>query len=302
MMLQSRAGRPVADLPAVALAALLSAAERCGLDSRGARLIRLFATAVYQLPAAGAVARIALVTSPDSVGRLATSVRVTRWLAGIGFPTVEPLPVGQPVTGDGWAVTFWRYLPQDGPEPVPADLGLLLRRLHRLDPPPMPLPAYRPLVSVQRAIESSRAIDEEQRAWLRNRCEHLLDAYGQLSFPLPAGMIHGDAYRGNLLRDGHRAVLADWDAVSTGPREIDLIPTLQGPRFGLPDDQRDAFIAAYGHDIRSWDGYPVLHDIRELSTTSALLRDGHIDQAARLELQIRLRSFRTGDDCQWTPF
>ena len=61
-------------------------------------------------------------------------------------------------------------------------------------------------------------------------------------------MIHGDAYRGNLLRDGQRAMLADWDAVSTGLREIDLVPTLQASRFGLPVGERDAFIA-YGHDI-----------------------------------------------------
>jgi hypothetical protein len=88
----------------------------------------------------------------------------------------------------------------------------------------------------------------------------------------------------------------------TGPRETDLIPTLQAPRFGLPEDQRDAFIAAYGHDIRFWPGYPILRRIRELSTLSALLRDGHIDPAARQELQIRLRSLRTGDSQQWTAF
>ena len=115
-------------------------------------------------------------------------------------------------------------------------------------------------------------------------------------------MIHGDAYRGNLLRDGHQVVLANWDAVSVGPREIDLIPTLQGIRFGLSESQRDAFIAAYGQDIRSWDGYTVLQDIRALSTTSALLRDGHVDSAARRELQIRLRSLHTDDDRQWTLF
>lgn len=302
MMLQSRAEDPTVDFPALAAAALQHAAGRCGLDPRGARLIRLFATAVYHLPAADAVARIALVTSPDSVTQLATSVRVTGWLAGIGFPTVQPLSVGQPVTSHGCAVTFWRYLPQDGPEPETADLGCLLRRLHRLDSPPVPLPAYRPLVSVRRAIESSRAIDEDERTWLRDRCEQLLDAYGQLNFPLPAGMIHGDAYRGNLLRDGHQVVLADWDAVSVGPREIDLIPTLQGIRFGLSESERDAFIAAYGQDIRSWDGYTVLQDIRALSTTSALLRDGHVDPAARRELQIRLRSLHADDDRQWTPF
>jgi aminoglycoside phosphotransferase len=289
------------DFRAAATSTLRSSAERCGLDPRGARLIRIFATAVYHLPAADAVARIAPVTSPETLNRLATSVQVTRWLADTGFPTVKPLPVDQPITEAGCAVTFWRYLTQEGPAPVSADLGCLLRRLHQLEPPPVPLPAYRPLVSVRQAIESSRAINEDDRAWLRNRCEQLLDAYNQLSFQLPIGMIHGDAWRGNLLRDGPRVVLADWDAVSTGPREIDLIPTLQATRFGLPEDQRDAFIVAYGHDIRSWPGYPVLHNIRELSTTTALLRDGHANEAAKRELKVRLLSLRTHDGRHWTP-
>ena len=302
MMLQDDPASPTVDLHAAAPSALRQACERCALDSRGARLIRLFATAVYHLPAADAVARISLMTSPDVRARLETSVRVTRWLTGIGFPSVEPLPVDQPVISEGCVVTFWRYLPQDGPQPGPADLGRLLRALHQLKPPPVPLPAYQPLVSVRRAVQSSRAIGEDERIWLTDRCEQLLHAYGQLSFQLPGGMIHGDAYRGNLLRDGSRTVLADWDAVSMGPREIDLVPTLQAPRFGLPDDERDAFIAAYGQDIRSWDGYSVLRDIRELSTLTALLRDGHANDAAQGELRIRLRSLRSGDDMQWIPF
>ena len=270
--------------------------------SFAAELIHLFASAVYYLPAADAVARIALVTSPAVVARLATSVSVTRWLAEVGFPAMEPLPVDQPVTSHGCAVTFSRYLPQDGPKPEPAELGRLLRQLHQLQSPPVPLPAYQPLASVRRAIEASRAISEDDRVWLRDRCGQLLDAYGQLSFPLPAGMIHGDAYRGNVLRDGNRAVLADWDAVSTGHREIDLIPTLLGVRFGPPEAQRDAFVAAYGCDIQYWDGFSVLRDMRALSTTSALLRDGHTNDAAQRELQIRLRPLRTGDNQQWTPF
>jgi aminoglycoside phosphotransferase len=302
MTIHREATGPAADFPAAAESALWHAARRAGLNARGARLIRLFGTAVYHLPAADAVARIALMTSPDTVARLEASVQVTRWLTGMGFPSVEPLPVEQPVSSDGCVITFWRYLPQDGPEPVPADLGRLLRRLHALRPPPVALPAYQPLVSARRAIASSRAIDEDGRAWLAEWCGQLLNAYGQLSFQLPAGMIHGDAYRGNLLCDGDRVVLADWDAVSTGPREVDLIPTLQATRFGLPEDQRDAFVAAYGQDIRSWDGYPVLRDVRELSTLTALLRDGHLDTAAERQLRIRLQSLRTRDDQEWTPF
>jgi aminoglycoside phosphotransferase len=293
---------PAAELPEIAPQALADAAQRSGLDDSDARLLRLFSTAVYHLPAADAVARIALVTSKHSADRLATSVRVTRWLTSTGFPAVEPLDVDQPVVSHGCAITFWRYLPQHGPAPGPADLGHLLRRLHSLGPPPFPLSAYQPLVSVRRAIETSQAINDDERSWLSGYCQQLLDAYRHLRFDLPEGMIHGDAWWGNLLRDGDRVVLADWDAVSTGPREIDLIPTLQAPRFGLPEHERDAFIAAYGHDIRGWSGYPVLRDIRELSTISALLRDAHLDPAAHDQLQVRLHSIRTGDTRQWTTF
>lgn len=164
------------------------------------------------------------------------------------------------------------------------------------------MPAHRPLGSVRRAIETSRAISEEEREWLRDRCAELLDAYERLEFVLPAGMIHGDAYSGNLLRDGGRVVLADWDNASVGPREIDLAPTLQAVRFGLPEEDRDAFVSAYGEDIRSWDGYPVLRDIRELSTLRALLRDGQTSPDACGELRVRLRSLRLSDRQRWTPF
>jgi aminoglycoside phosphotransferase len=278
------------------------AAAQAGLDARGAHLIRLFGTAVYHLPAAGAVARIALMTSPQSVDRLATAVEITRWLAAIGFPAAEPLPVAQPVASHGCVVTFWRYLAEVGPAPSAAELGGLLRELHRLGPPPVPLPDYRPLTSVRRAIEASRGVGEDDRAWLRERCDHLLGVYDKLSFVLPAGMIHGDAWRGNLLRDGNRVVLLDWDTVSTGPREIDLVPTLQATRFGLPNTEREAFVTAYGQDIRSWNGYPTLLEMRELSTLSAILRDAYANPAVGQELGVRIRSLRTGDSQRWVVF
>lgn len=295
-------GVPAADLSEMAPSALAAAARRSGLDSKNAYPIRVFATAVYHLPAVGAVARIALVTSPQSVRRLETSVRVTRWLTALGFPAVEPLPVEQPVVTGGCAVTFWRYVPERGPAPKPEDLGCLLRQLHSLGPPPFPLPAYQPLSSVRRAITTSQAISKEERGWLTDHCEQLLHAYSELSFDLPPGLIHGDAWWGNLLRSDDAVVLADWDAVSAGPREIDLIPTLQASRFGLPEAERDSFIAAYGHDIRSWNGYPVLRDMRALSTMTALLRDAHQGPLSHDQLQVRLTSLRTGDTRQWTTF
>jgi hypothetical protein len=72
MTIQYETAMPAVDFPVAAGAALRHAGRRSGLDTRGARLIRLFATAVYRLPAVDAVARIAVETSPDSVARLDT--------------------------------------------------------------------------------------------------------------------------------------------------------------------------------------------------------------------------------------
>ena len=71
---------------------------------------------------------------------------------------------------------------------------------------------------------------------------------------------------------------------------------------GLPDDQRDAFIDAYGPNIRSWGGHPVLRDIREFSTLTALVRQGKADARCRQDLRIRLQSLRTGDAEPSTAF
>lgn len=133
-------------------------------------------------------------------------MHVTRWLTGIGFPSVEPLAVEQPVASDGCVVTFWRYLPQGGPMPVPADLGFLLRRLHDLGPPPVVLPAHQPLVSARRAIASSRAIDEDERAWLLERSR------GGLQHQI-SRMLKG----WDILPDDQRAGRAAGGAASTTP-------------------------------------------------------------------------------------
>lgn len=123
MTVQHETVKSAAGFPVAAEAALRHAGGRSDLDTRGARLIRIFATAVYHLPSTDAVARITLETSPDSVARLNTSVRVTRWLTGIGFPSIEPLPVEQPAATGGCVVTFWRYLPSAGQDPCPLTLG-----------------------------------------------------------------------------------------------------------------------------------------------------------------------------------
>lgn len=92
----------------------------------------------------------------------------------------------------------------------------------------------------------------------------------------------------------NRIALLDWDTVSTGPRKIDMVPTLQATRFGLLGTERDAFVTAYDQDIRVWDGYPILRELRDISTFIAHCVTPR-QPAARQELAIRFRSLLIGD-------
>ena len=67
---------------------------------------------------------------------------------------------------------------------------------------------------------SGADLAERDRMFLRDRLTELREAYGRLEFVLPAGLVHGDANIGNIIRrqaDGV-AVLIDWDGVAAGPR------------------------------------------------------------------------------------
>ncbi|GIH79464.1 phosphotransferase enzyme family protein [Planobispora longispora] len=283
-------------------AALRLACGQAGLDVRGVTLLRDFANAVYHLPAEGVVVRLAR-AAPGKFDRLTTSVRVTRWLAEQGFPTVRPLEIKQPVAAEGFLVTFWHHEEHAGPRPEPAELGAMLRLLHEMPPAPFELPTHDPFGPVLRAIEAARLLGDDDRAWLLRRCGELAETYYErVRFALPYGLIHGDAHRGNLIRTPDGLLLCDWDSVCAGPRETDLIPTLQGVRFGLTGGQRAGFSRAYGHDLTAWQGYPVMRDMRELQTLTAVLRNAHRDPVAAGELRHRLDSLRAGDDRPWHPF
>jgi thiamine kinase-like enzyme len=60
-----------------------------------------------------------------------------------------------------------------------------------------------------------------------------------MNFAVPAGLIHGDAHGGNLMRaESGEIILGDWDHVADGPREWDLIQIHYiRRRFGRGTDQ-----------------------------------------------------------------
>jgi aminoglycoside phosphotransferase (APT) family kinase protein len=262
----------------------------------------MLSSAVYLLPAADTVARVAL--APGSADRVSRAIQVTRWLTSLDYPCVQPLDVDQPaVVGDDAGdavVSLWRYLPQpaDAGLPQPAALGRLLRDLHALPASPIPLPTVEPLTRLYSAIEAdTSALSRPDRDWLLARGNDLLNAYQQLDPPLGHGLVHGDAHLGNVLRDTTRGrpVLADWDPVAYGPREWDLVLIAGDDRFGLPATDRAAFAAAYGFDVTTWSQWTILRDLRELHSLAAYIRLAPSVPAAAAELDHRIGTLRTGD-------
>ncbi|MGW2998722.1 phosphotransferase [Streptomyces sp. NPDC001155] len=238
------------------------------------------------------------VSSASQRQRLETAVSLTRWLVANNFPVTEPADIPQPVANDPYIVTFWHHYPQpeDGGPPPASRLGGLIRDLHSLPTPPIPLPPYQPLTAFKRAVEASTCLQPSQRDWLEARREELLDAYGGLDFPLGHGHIHGDAYPGNTLW-GHRdVILGDWDEAAIGPREIDLANTFQGVRFGRTTAELDEFSLSYGYDVRQWHGLPVLCAIRDLHTLGSFIhRADRGDAAAWQQLSYRIETLRSLD-------
>jgi Phosphotransferase enzyme family len=283
---------------------LAAACHQVGLDADDAVLLRYHVNAVYYLPRAGTVARLSPAKRSETARR---GVAVTRWLIAHGFPATAPLDVAQPAEVGDCLVTFWRYYDQAGRKlPPPRELARLLKHLHTFGLPPSPLPTYRPLDHFIEELKTygPTVLSADDDRFLHERAIELLSDYDQLTSARGAGLIHGDARLGNLLWNGQDGVvLGDWDSVSIGPRELDLVIAYQGTRYGRSDSDLDDFARVYGWDVRTWPGYATLRDIRDLQTLGAPLRLAVDRPDVADELRHRLAGLRAGDRSQqWRSF
>jgi Phosphotransferase enzyme family len=288
--------------PARYQAALLAACARAGLDAHGAAVLHIRANAVYHLPRESAVVRIRVVPADPRLllERFTVSVLVTHWLRSQGFPATEPLDLDQPVVVPGHVVTFWRYVAvTDGGGRDLSTLAHLLRKLHRLPAPEVSLPAVNLLGSLRADLRFSAELTSTERDWLLARADDLEQQYTHTGWALGTGLLHGDAHAGNLLRSAAGVVLGDWDSVSYGPRELDLVPTSMWRRFGRPRAEWDRFCAAYGVNPGDLPSLPLLQQLRELHGLAAYVRNAS-DPAFRTELAKRISTLQAGD--QVTPW
>jgi hypothetical protein len=289
------------DTPELRQALERACVER-GLSPDGARLIHRYSNAVYLLPAEHAVARV----TSGSGRRAERSHEVTSWLVEhCGVAATAPLVSAPPVAvNPSTVVSFWAYYPQ--PEqttpPTSVHLARVLGGLHAIDKVPFELEGWQPLISLSAALREPAAaghLTADDRSWLLDRVEDVRARVLALDSPLGYGVIHGDAWAGNLL--WHTAagpdvvVIGDWDWVSYGPREVDLIPTWHAAiRYGRGEQWARNFADVYGYDLASWDGFSTLLVMRDLvQLTGPLRRAGDRPEFAAA-LRERLEGVRTG--------
>ena len=91
-------------------------------------------------------------------------------------------------------------------------------------------------------------------------------------------------------------MLLDFEVASIGPREWDLLPTaIATERYGLEEAQYRQFADTYGFDVRTWPGYPVLREIREVTMTTWIMQNVGESSATAAEFALRVSSLRERD-------
>jgi aminoglycoside phosphotransferase (APT) family kinase protein len=232
---------------------------------------------------------------------------VARWLESADYPAVRATDVDQPVIADGYVVTFWRSVSDDGDQFAnTSEIAAIISRLHHLTAPEdLHLPPLDPFANARERIDVNTWLTSADRAFLTVTLARLQNAYAGLEFVLPQGVIHGDASVGNVLRDSSGApVLIDLDGFAIGPREWDLVLTaMYYDSFGWHTQQEyEDFARVYGYDILQWPGYPVLREIREFLMVTWVMQKAPDDAWAAGEAAKRIASLRTGASRKdWEP-
>ncbi|MEU6736382.1 phosphotransferase enzyme family protein [Streptomyces physcomitrii] len=279
---------------------VLAAAGVLPGDAGRARLLALGENAVF---AADALV-VKVGRSAELLERAERELRVAAWLAGRGVPAVRAARE-EALLVEGHPVTVWHGLGEAVRPAEPADLAVLLRRVHALGAPEFALPRRELLGGVERWLRlAGDAVDPADAAYLRARRDEFAAAAGALAPRLDPGPIHGDALPRNVHIGPGGPVLVDLETFSLDLREHDLVVlALSRDRYGLPAEAYDSFVRAYGWDVREWEGCAVLRGARETASCAWVAQHAPANPGALAEFRRRVDSLREGDtSVRWYPF
>ncbi|MFG3215875.1 phosphotransferase enzyme family protein [Streptomyces tendae] len=290
---------------ATATRVMAAACRAAGLDGDGAELIRLGENALFRLTSVPVIVRVA--RGREWLPTARKEVAVSRWLAGEGFSAARVVEdLEQPLSIDGYPVTFWHQIVEGDRKPAYGELGAVLRDLHTLRiPAGLELPPFQPFDKQELRIDRAQ-IPEDDRSFLRKRWRELQDRYAELRFETAQGPVHGDAHVQNLMVDDRgQVILIDFEAFCYDHPEWDLMVTaVEHHSLGWQsDEQYDAFVSAYGRDLYDWPGYETLRGLQELGMTTWLMQNIQEDERMAAEYHRRIAALR--DDAaprDWHPW
>jgi Ser/Thr protein kinase RdoA (MazF antagonist) len=277
--------------------------EQAGLPGSNLELLRFGSNAVFGVDEAH-VLRVMRPTASDADVR--REMQLVRQFVQLDVPAVRLAEdvAAQPLRAGNCLGTVWERLAEPGRDNVHGALGQLVRIFHqRTADLRVPLPPWHQLAASDRRLARQRehygAEDVRMLTQWSRRIARELD---QVQPALPAGVIHGQAEIGNVLFRAGQPVLIDFEQVSLGPREWDLVHTaVVVTRFGRPERCYRDFADAYGFDVRTWDGYQTHRRLWELCATTWLMQHDHRDRRVAQEIEVRLQTWRDDDpDARWT--
>ncbi|WP_460706492.1 phosphotransferase [Myceligenerans halotolerans] len=282
-------------------AALAAVCAQRDLPYEDALLVHHYSNAVFALPAAGTVVRFT--TSAHTGATIwTTQTAVSRLIHEYGFPATAPLDGVHPVhLANGLTASFWEYYPQPAIAHLfaAADLARLVRRLHDVSDVGIALPAWEPLTSLRGELARRvqfPGLTGTEASWLRDEVAVVSQRIAETTWQLGSGVIHADAWAGNLLWNADQPILGDWDGLAVGPREIDLIPTWHAAiRYGRTGQWVREFQDVYGHDLATNESFELLLHMRDLVQLTGPLRRA-ADSPKHLDvLRQRIDAIRADD-------
>ncbi len=279
---------------------VLAAAGLGGGGPRAAVLLALGENAVF------AVGDVVVKVGREAalLERAERELAVSHWFAASGVPAVRAAEP-RPRLVDGHPLTLWHRLPEAVRPAGPEDLAALLRLVHALPAPPFTLPARDLLDGVERWLRlAGEALDPADAAYLRARRDAYAGEVAALTPHLPPGPVHGDALPRNVHVGPDGPVLVDLETVSADLREHDLVVmALARDRYGMAAEEYGAFVAAYGWDVRDWEGCAVLRGARETASCAWVAQHAPTNPRALTEFRHRVSSLRDNDrTARWHSF
>jgi hypothetical protein len=265
-------------------------------------LLHFAKSAVFSLPEENIVAKV---SRPGAeLEDFRRGMRFANWLEDRGLPgsrlagemAQEPYRIGEHY------LSFWRM---DNFRPVRsgAEFGQALRSFHsEINPFPERLPDLDPLADIAAMLESLREDYPADVDLLWSWHHRLGEEWGATESLLGAGPLHGNAHRGNSARRGRDLCMLDYELLSWGPREWDLVPeALRLRRYGQAHRDYELFSRTYGFDVFSWPGFQNMVLVRELlATVFRMLADAGL--GGETESRRRLLYWRGKPSPIWRGF